>query len=82
MLVARPCLGMMPPADWPDRLDRIMEKGAPKGMDNLVTMLCGSSANENAFKQAQIEYERRRGGGTSQDELNSSSMVNQAPGAS
>jgi len=83
MLAQRPCLGMMPPADWPERLERIVERCAPRGMDNLVTMLCGSSANENAYKQAMINYERkRRGGSTHTAEQIASCMVNEAPGCS
>jgi len=84
MLAQRPCLGMMPPVGWPERLERVIERAAPKGLDQLVTMLCGSSAIENAFKAAMMCYENnRRGRDTAftQEELDSC-MVNQAPGCS
>lgn len=34
-------------------------KVAPAGLDNLMTTLCGSSANENAFKAAFMAYRAR-----------------------
>jgi len=84
LLAQRPCLGMMPPMDWPEQLERIIKRAAPRGCDNLVTMLCGSSANENAFKAAMIKYENnRRGAGTKHTaEEIESCMVNAAPGCS
>ena len=92
MLVQRPCLGMMPPVDWPKRLKTIVDRAAPSGLPNLVTMLCGSSAVENAFKQALIKYANDgRGHNSGSDggapyvhtaEENESSMVNAAPGCS
>eukprot|EP00939_MAST-03C_sp_MAST-3C-sp1_P001654 g1654.t1 len=83
MLTQRPCLGMMPPADWPQRMASVTERIAPKGCNNLVTMLCGSSSVENAFKQAMISYEnRKRGSQPHSDEAMSSVMVNEAPGCS
>jgi 4-aminobutyrate aminotransferase/(S)-3-amino-2-methylpropionate transaminase len=82
LLAQRPCLGMMPPVDWPERLNRVISKAAPPGMDHLVTMLCGSSAIENAFKAAMIAYENRRRDGPHTADQISSSMVNTAPGCS
>lgn len=83
MLAQRPCLGMMPPLDWPERLQSIVERAAPRGLTNLVTMLCGSSAVENAFKQSMIDYEtRRRGGRAHSAEEMASSLKNEFPGCS
>ena len=84
MLTQRPCLGMMPSDVWPERLEIIVERVAPKGLDNLVTMLCGSSAVENAFKQAMIVYETNRRGddASHSDEDLDSCMTNDAPGCS
>ena len=62
LLTQRPALGMMPPHDWPQKLQSVIDRTAPPGMTNLVTMLCGSSANENAYKAAMIAYENRRRG--------------------
>lgn len=64
LLTQRPALGLMPPHDWPHKLRRVVSRAAPPGMTNLVTMLCGSSANENAYKAAMIAYENRRRGHT------------------
>lgn len=56
---------------------------APKGLDMLVTSLCGSSANETAFKAAFMAYRQRERGSRdapfTQEELDSC-MVNQKPG--
>lgn len=83
MLAQRPCLGMMPPADWPQRLERVIAQAAPPGLDQLVTMLCGSSAVENAFKASMIAYENNRRGGEPHSEHQiESSMVNASPGVS
>jgi 4-aminobutyrate aminotransferase/(S)-3-amino-2-methylpropionate transaminase len=68
---------------WPERLQRLIERCAPRGLTHVVTMLCGSSANENAYKQAMITYERdRRGGAAHSAAQLSSVMLNQSPGAS
>jgi 4-aminobutyrate aminotransferase/(S)-3-amino-2-methylpropionate transaminase len=46
-------------------------------------MLCGSSANENAYKQAMIKYERERRSGAPHSGVQLTSvMANQTPGAS
>eukprot|EP00940_MAST-03C_sp_MAST-3C-sp2_P002103 g2103.t1 len=83
MLTQRPCLGMMPPADWPERMESIANRIAPKGCPNLVTMLCGSSSVENAFKQAMIVYENRKRGDRAHNQAElASSMVNESPGCS
>jgi len=88
MLCQRPALGMMPPANWPTVLSDAVRRVAPPGLDNLVTMLCGSSANENAFKAAMMAYENRRRGVAPGERYahtageKAASMVNEAPGAS
>lgn len=83
MLTQRPCLGMMPPIDWPQRLQGVVDRVAPRGLSNLVTMLCGSSAVENAFKQSMILYEnRRRGSRAHSSEELESSLQNASPGCS
>ena len=47
---SRCSIGMMPPMELPTLLDETLLKIAPKGLTRVQTMLCGSSANENAFK--------------------------------
>lgn len=54
---------------------------APKGLSNVFTVTCGSTANENAFKTAFMYKAAQKRGGRefSAEELNSC-MNNQAPG--
>ena len=55
---------------------------APPGLRHVAPMMCGSCANENAFKAAFIAAAtRRRGGAPPSDIEMSSCMSNQAPGA-
>jgi len=77
----RPALGVLPPLGWAEQLKGILDGLAPKGMGNIVTMACGSTANENAFKAVFIKWmdKQRDGRPVTQEELNSS-MLNQAPG--
>lgn len=56
---------------------------APKGLNNVSTMMCGSCANENAYKNIFIWYQKMQRGidaPFSAEEINSC-MINQAPGA-
>jgi 4-aminobutyrate aminotransferase / (S)-3-amino-2-methylpropionate transaminase len=54
---------------------------APKGLNQITTMACGSCANENAYKAIFMWYrQKQRMGDFSPEEL-SSCMINQAPGS-
>merc|ERR1712168_541730 len=78
----RPALGPLPPHNWVDLLKNTLLKVAPPGMSEVQTMLCGSTANENAFKACFIAYQTKLRGGASPDqEILDSVMQNQAPGA-
>lgn len=81
ILANRPALGVLPPLDWAETLEETLMRIAPKGMTDVTTMACGSTANENAFKAAFIKFmtDKREGRAVSQEELNSS-MLNSAPG--
>lgn len=82
-LINRPALGVFPGEDWPGKLQNVLMSVAPKGLDHLTTMMCGSCSNENAFKNIFIWYQQVRRGEKvpfTQEEINSC-MVNQAPGA-
>lgn len=50
--ISRPALGLLPPKEWPEIVKEAFMSIAPKGLTKVQTMLCGSSANENAFKAA------------------------------
>jgi len=78
----RPALGPLPPHNWVDLLKNTLLKVAPPGMSEVQTMLCGSTANENAFKACFIAYQTKlRGGAPPDQEHLDSVMMNQAPGA-
>lgn len=48
----RPALGSFPPVKWQEWLDTGLMKVRPKGLDNLMTTLCGSSANGESNVEA------------------------------
>ncbi|XP_025414317.1 4-aminobutyrate aminotransferase, mitochondrial-like [Sipha flava] len=56
---------------------------APKGLNSLTTMMCGSCSNENAYKNMFMKYMRDKRGGTSDftDLEKESCMINMPPGA-
>lgn len=81
VLANRPALGVYPGHDWVKQLNNVLLAAAPPGLDQVVTMMCGSCSNENAFKLMHFKYmDKMRGGeGFSQEEMESC-MINQAPG--
>eukprot|EP00550_Attheya_septentrionalis_P010265 CAMPEP_0198288694 /NCGR_PEP_ID=MMETSP1449-20131203/7121_1 /TAXON_ID=420275 /ORGANISM="Attheya septentrionalis, Strain CCMP2084" /LENGTH=491 /DNA_ID=CAMNT_0043986893 /DNA_START=162 /DNA_END=1637 /DNA_ORIENTATION=+ len=83
LLVQRPCLGILPPADWSHRVNSTLMKVAPVGLTHVQTMMCGSCSNENAFKAAFIWHQthvRRQGLPPTPVDL-TSCMSNAAPGS-
>ncbi|KAJ3065799.1 hypothetical protein HK102_007815 [Quaeritorhiza haematococci] len=83
-VVNRPALGVVPPAEWPKMLKESLLKVAPKGLDNCFTAMCGSCANEIAFKAAFMYHQRKKRGHDvlefTEEEL-SSCMDNRPPGS-
>jgi 4-aminobutyrate aminotransferase/(S)-3-amino-2-methylpropionate transaminase len=81
--INRPALGSFPGKDWARYLNEGLMTVRPQGLNQLVTTLCGSSANETAFKAAFMAYRQRERGGPdvafTKEELDSC-MVNQEPG--
>lgn len=59
----RPALGIAPPPQWVDIVERSLMRIAPRGLDRLVTVTTGSEAVENAIKAAFIHLAGRRRGG-------------------
>uniref|UniRef100_A0A1B0BXA8 Uncharacterized protein n=1 Tax=Glossina palpalis gambiensis TaxID=67801 RepID=A0A1B0BXA8_9MUSC len=53
-LVSRPTLGYFPGKDWATKLENILKEVVSKGLDNITTMMCGSCANEHAYKNTFI----------------------------
>ncbi|KAI1725017.1 aminotransferase class-III domain-containing protein [Ditylenchus destructor] len=80
-LVSRPALGGYPRTDFADLITNSLRKVAPPGLTHVQTMLCGTSANENALKTAFIQYQTKKRGGKSptQQDLDSC-MVQRKPG--
>lgn len=81
ILINRPALGVFPGKDWPNKLKNVLMPIAPKGLNQITTMMCGSCSNENAFKNIFIAYQRKHRGGkkiSAYDE--ETCMVNKAPG--
>lgn len=80
--MARPALGSFPSTEWAEIIETGLLKIAPKGLDQLTTMQCGSSANEGAMKAAFLAYAaRRRGDNDFTEEELVSVMNNAVPGA-
>ncbi len=59
----RPALGLNPPLDFADKLRNVLLSVAPKGLNMVQTMACGSCANENAYKAIFIWYNQMLRGG-------------------
>ena len=81
-LVNRPALGVFPGDNWPERLQEVLMKIAPRGTDNIITMMCGTCSNENAMKLMFMKYaEKLRGGRVdfTPEELHSA-MTGELPG--
>ena len=82
LFAQRPALGNLPPADWPERVERTLMSISPKGLDAVYQMGCGSCSNENAYKVACMHYASMLRGGkqfTAEDCL--SCMRNSTPGS-
>ncbi len=73
----RAALGVAPPAEWVDIVERTLMRIAPRGLTRLVTVTTGSEAVENAIKAAFIRHARvrRRGASPTAAEL-AASMEN------
>ncbi|KAG5899124.1 hypothetical protein JTB14_021624 [Gonioctena quinquepunctata] len=80
-LVNRPALGSFPSEHWPNKLKEVLLSVSP-GLPNVMTMMCGSCSNENAYKCMFITYQKHhRGEDVDFSELEMDScMVNQPPG--
>ncbi|KRT80000.1 hypothetical protein AMK59_6646, partial [Oryctes borbonicus] len=81
MLLNRTALGVYPPANWAHYLNDILMSVAPPGLKNVQTQMCGTCANEQAFKHMFIRHARqKRGGKDFSDEELITSMLNKHPG--
>lgn len=80
-IVSRPALGSFPRTDFTELLKNSLIKVAPPGLRHVQTMMDGTSANENAIKQAFIRYmTKKRGGKPPQPADLQSAMAQELPG--
>ena len=80
-IVNRPALGNCPPKEFPSRLYDTLMSVAPKGLDEVQLMMCGTCSNENALKLAMISHAyNKRGQQPPTKEDLSSCMQHQEPG--
>jgi len=82
-LTNRTAMGWYPDETWVQRLHNVFMSCAPKGMDQVYPMMCGTCSNENAIKLMFMKHmQKQRGGrvGFTQEELDTT-MINQAPGS-
>ncbi|KAG0950591.1 hypothetical protein G6F57_001213 [Rhizopus arrhizus] len=81
-LANRAALGVNPNIDWVDSVEEAFMSVAPKDMSNVFTVMCGSCANENAFKTAfMYKATKKRGHDDFSLQELESCMRNQAPGS-
>lgn len=82
----RPALGSFPPTQWAEWINTGIgaDDVRPNGLEQTFTAMCGSCANETAFKAVFMAYKaRERGdasGGFSAEEMETC-MRNQSPGS-
>lgn len=87
LFAARPCNGVLPPAEFTDLVKESLMKFAPPGMTGVCVLSDGSSAVENALKTAfywhcsHTRLSDRRGAFEYSSGDLSSVMNNQSPGA-
>ena len=76
-------LGINPPKEYSEIVHRAFMDVAPKGLNRIGTMMCGSCAVEGSFKHAFFSYQKKqRGERVDFNELEiDSCMKNMAPGS-
>jgi len=81
-LINRPALGVEPSTNWPALVEKSFMKVSPKGLNQVFTAMCGSCANEIAYKAVFMTYQhKQRGGKPFSPEEISSCMKNESPGS-
>jgi len=84
-IINRPALGSFPSVDFQEMIDNSLSRVAPTGVNNVVTMACGTCSNENAFKAAFFKYMKKQRGGVEWPEPEAIEMTtclhNEAPGS-
>ncbi|XP_050304577.1 4-aminobutyrate aminotransferase, mitochondrial-like [Anthonomus grandis grandis] len=80
-LINRPALGVYPSEEWPQKLKDVLLSVSP-GLPQVMTMMCGSCSNENAYKALFMSYRaKERGENVDFSELEKTTcMINKEPG--
>ncbi|XP_028395093.1 4-aminobutyrate aminotransferase, mitochondrial-like [Dendronephthya gigantea] len=82
ILMNRPALMFFPPMNFSALLKSTLMAVAPKGLNKVTPMGCGTCSNENAMKSAMITYQtRERAGRAPTVKELSSALLGHAPGA-
>lgn len=82
VLINRPALGVLPCDTFINSVQGSLMKAAPKGLDQVFTAMCGTCANETAFKQVFMNIQHQHRSGAAPSDLDMSScMANQPPGS-
>eukprot|EP01098_Paradermamoeba_levis_P003627 TRINITY_DN1627_c0_g1_i1.p1 TRINITY_DN1627_c0_g1~~TRINITY_DN1627_c0_g1_i1.p1 ORF type:complete len:521 (-),score=166.28 TRINITY_DN1627_c0_g1_i1:108-1592(-) len=80
-IINRPALGVLPPLHWPETLESSFLKVKPPGLSQIFTAMCGTCANECAYKAVFMHHQLvKRGGKQFSAEDLQSCMKNQEPG--
>lgn len=83
----RAALGSFPSHTWPEVVESGLGTVRPKGMKHIFTAMCGSCANESAYKAACMAYRARQRGLPEDGKVqftpdeNSSCLKNALPGS-
>ncbi|PWN28623.1 4-aminobutyrate transaminase [Jaminaea rosea] len=80
----RPAIGVFPPHDWREILEAGLMKDSvrPRGLTQIFTANCGSTAIESAYKAAFMAYQhKQRGHSDFTAAENDSSLFNSSPGS-
>jgi len=80
-LINRPATGVQPSTTWPGVIETGIMSVAPKGLNQVFTAMCGSCANETAYKAVFMSHmaKQRDGAAYTPEELQSC-MKNAPPG--
>lgn len=82
LLINRPALGVNPPIEWEQEVERFYKNYSPKHLDFMfIGCGCGSGANENAFKATFIHYARNNFSDERLSLMLKSSLMNEEPGS-
>lgn len=82
LLIHRPALGVNPPIEWENEIEKFYKNYCPSNLDFMfIGCGCGSGANENAFKATFLHYARNNFSEHKLSNMLKSSLNNEEPGS-